>query len=634
MFRKLVSNLPFSPALVGQLGFYIRRLRKEEATRKLGLIFTVLAIAMQSLTVFTPPEQALASSTSDVIPGGISSVSQILSVYDSGASNFKDLMDYLGITRTDIAGMNTSVQYICSSDKSWISFGRQHHYSTAEGELMHNVPSQTGGFATFYSVPLYRFDSVNHSVNCYDSYVGNSAALGTFSIMRKCGNVQIKTNVQRFPRGHLIMASCQVIQGYAYDERQSDLPVKAHLFFGGPPGQGKDSGPINANLSTPSSPIGGGHGFSFSVPDDYRKSETPTDVWAVLEPLPGWNQATVQFDNTVQIPGNCTPAQESFAVCTNLNVIPTGRTTAKFSAAANVSSQVKISGYTFTVTDSSGKKVYEKTVNSTSNAALSDVADMVNSGKYTVKVVVHTTIGDKTSGDCQKDFTVNPADKCPYIGSGDITIENPKCKACPYDKNLWKDDIGCVIKIGQSKEARNLTKNIPNANGTVAAASDRIEYTIATTNVGDSQITTNVNESLSDVLEYAQLTDLGGGTFDKQTNVLSWNDVKLDPKASDIRHFIVQLNDTIPATPRGANNPAAFDCVMTNSYGNTVNVKVDCPQVKGIETTVKSLPPTGPGENIVFGTLLIMIVTYFYVRSRQMAKETALIRKDYSTGAL
>jgi len=40
MFRKIVSNLPFSPALVGQLGFYAKRLRKEETTRRLGLILS------------------------------------------------------------------------------------------------------------------------------------------------------------------------------------------------------------------------------------------------------------------------------------------------------------------------------------------------------------------------------------------------------------------------------------------------------------------------------------------------------------------------------------------------------------------------------------------------------------------
>jgi len=54
MFRKIVSNLAFSPALVGQLGFYAKRLRREEATRRVGLIFTALALVVQGFAVFTP----------------------------------------------------------------------------------------------------------------------------------------------------------------------------------------------------------------------------------------------------------------------------------------------------------------------------------------------------------------------------------------------------------------------------------------------------------------------------------------------------------------------------------------------------------------------------------------------------
>ena len=55
MFRRIFSNLSFSPALVGQLGFYAKRLRREEATRRLGLVFTALALVVQSLAVFSPP---------------------------------------------------------------------------------------------------------------------------------------------------------------------------------------------------------------------------------------------------------------------------------------------------------------------------------------------------------------------------------------------------------------------------------------------------------------------------------------------------------------------------------------------------------------------------------------------------
>src|SRR6266568_3780812 len=126
MFRKLVSGLPFSPALVGQLGFYAKRLRKEQLTRRLGLIFTA-------------PEQAMASTGSSIIPGGVRSVEDILDVYDAGKkgqNDFKDFMDFFGVTRQELSNMNTKVTDICSSDHSVISFGRQHHSSSAEGELV------------------------------------------------------------------------------------------------------------------------------------------------------------------------------------------------------------------------------------------------------------------------------------------------------------------------------------------------------------------------------------------------------------------------------------------------------------------------------------------------------------------
>jgi hypothetical protein len=636
MFRKLVSNLPFSPALVGQLGFYARRLRKEEFTRRLGLIFTVLALIMQSLAVFSPPEQALASSNSDIIKGGISSVKDVLGVYDagnSGQNDFKDLMDFFGVTRQELAAMSTKVVYICSTDKSIISFGRQHHYSAAEGELVHNVPKQTGGFSTFYSVPLYRFDSVNNSVNCYDSYVGTSAKIGWFAIMRKCGNFHIKKNVRKVPLGHFVAASCKAIQGYAYDERQTDLKVKVYLYFDDKPGVGKQYGPIKADQSTPTSPIGGGYGFSFAIPDEYQKSDKTTTVWAVMQPLPGWQQPNVQFDNTVSIPGNCTPTETPTATCSDLRVSYIDRTHFNLAAQATASKNVTITGYVFVITDKSGKKIYEKTI--TSALQLIDVpgVELTKDGDYTVKVVVKTSIGDITSDNCVKPAHVSPVNKCIYSSTILSTDEN--CKPCPYDPTLWiKDEENCRPQISESKDAKNLTRNIANANGTTAKTTDRIEFTIYTTNVGSGTLTTSVKESIGDVLEYAKLLDNGGGSYDDTSKTLSWNNIALGPQKTDVRKFVVQVKDTIPPTPRAGNNPAAYNCVMTNSYGNTIDIHVECPVEKAIEGATHVLPSTGPGENIVFGTTILMLVTYFYTRNRQMNKEVKLIKKEFNTGAM
>ncbi|HKX73740.1 MAG TPA: hypothetical protein VJM32_07030 [Candidatus Saccharimonadales bacterium] len=636
MFRKLVSNLPFSPALVGQLGFYAKRLRKEQFTRRMGLVFTALALVVQSFAVFTPPEQALASSGSDIIPGGVRSVQDIVNVYDGGAkgqNDFKDLMDYFGVTRQELAGMDTKVVYICSSDKSIVSFGRRHHYSTAEGELVHNVPKQTGGFSTFYSVPLFRFDSVNNKVNCYDAYVGNSAKVGWFAVMRKCGNFQIKQSVRKLPKAHLVTASCKTIQGYAYDERQSDLKVKVYLYFNGPPGKGQQVGPLAADQSTPSAPVGPGHGFSIAVPEQYQKSTTPTTVWMVMQPLPGWDQPTVQADNTVTIPGNCTPTATPAAQCMDLHASVISRTSFSLAAKATKSGGATISGYTFVVTDKSGKKVYEKTVATAAELAETGAFEIKTPGDYTAKVVVNTSVGAKESADCAKPLQVSPPDKCIYNAGLTATDEN--CKPCPYDKTVWiKDEQKCRPQISQSKEAKNLTQNKDDANNTTAKTGDRIEFTVYTTNIGSGTVTATVDESLADVLQYSKLTHNGGGSFEDTSKVLSWGTVSLGPQQTDVRKFVVQVNDVIPATPRGANDPAAYNCLMTNSYGNTINIHVECPLDKQVESAVKELPSTGPGENMVFGAVILMVVTYFYARSRQMGKEVKLIRKEFNFGTI
>ena len=61
MFKKIVSHLAFSPSLIQELGFYAKRLHKEEITHKTDLILTALALIVQSFAVFQPPEYANAA---------------------------------------------------------------------------------------------------------------------------------------------------------------------------------------------------------------------------------------------------------------------------------------------------------------------------------------------------------------------------------------------------------------------------------------------------------------------------------------------------------------------------------------------------------------------------------------------
>jgi uncharacterized repeat protein (TIGR01451 family) len=191
MFRKIVSNLAFSPALVGQLGFYAKRLRKEEATRRIGLIFTALALVIQAFAVFTPPESANAATGNDVIYGGFRDKNELLSIYDrnkdsAGHGDIQQIYSTFGITRQDIANgqltsfnshdFNSSIQSIGRSTYSW-------------QRDPHAIP---GTSSTVYSSLLYKFDSTSWTIphgSTYPAITGKRAVDGQwFAIMLGCGN--------------------------------------------------------------------------------------------------------------------------------------------------------------------------------------------------------------------------------------------------------------------------------------------------------------------------------------------------------------------------------------------------------------------------------------------------------------
>lgn len=631
MFRKLVSNLAFSPALVGQLGFYARRLKREEATRRLGLVFTALALVVQSLTVFTPPQSANASNGSDFISGGVSSKSEILDAYDrsaNGNGDFKQIMDYAGITRAELRDMSDgslNSKGHGTGDNAWQTWGRSHVFSSAQGEVKHVIPLGGDRTSTVYSKPLWLYDSTSYTIangSTYDAFRGHSAKIGEFAIMKDCGNLITTTTPRPEPKGSFLAANCNVIRGIAFDGRNKDARVKVFLYFGGPPGRGEKSDVITTGTD---------NRFEYNVPTKYRKATTPTKVWGVMVPLAGWNESTVQFSNTAEIPGGCIKPEPG-AACSKLTSSFISRTVRSLTATATTENGATITGYTFTVKDAAGKVVFTKNVTTTALKAVSGNFDLKTPGVFNATVVVHTSLGDKTAQGCVKEITIAMPTMCaikPELPEG-----HPDCKPCPGNPELWIKDEECAPSITQSKTARNLTQNTPDATTTKAQASDRIEYTIYVENIGKVPADIVLKEELADVLEYSTLQQNGGGAYDTASKVLSWGTVTLKPGEKVTRTFVVQVASTIPSTPRGTSEPSSFDCIMTNGFGNTVAIQVTCEAPKVLESTVEQLPSTGPTENILFGGIVASVVTFFWARSRQINKEVRLIRKDFNMGTI
>lgn len=200
-------------------------------------------------------------------------------------------------------------------------------------------------------------------------------------------------------------------------------------------------------------------------------------------------------------------------------------------------------------------------------------------------------------------------------------------KPCEAAQTL--EDLTACLEI--HKNVRNITQNIANANGTTAKPGDTIEYALSVTN--SSKVTVPkfvIQENISDILDYADLTDPHGGKLDKK-GLITWPAQDITAKKIVNKLITVRIKSPLPTTPVSTSDPGHFDMMLTNVYGDTVTIKLPPPITKKTELITKTLPNTGPGASLIIGFSLMSIVGYFFARSRLMAKEIDIVRTDFST---
>ena len=388
MFRKLISNLSYSPALIADISFYAKRLKTENATHRTAIIFTSLAMIIQSVAVFSPPESANASSEQDLIRGGVSSLEDFLLRYEHNEEDIKDIYGAAGITKSDI--QSTVAENVTVTSDMYV-MSRLGQLSAFQKEIGMSYQKSSGGDGIRYFSPL---SSIAKSGARFQGWTGSSTSLGWFAIVKSSGGI--------------------VTKGI----------------------------PTSINLAN-------------------------TD----------------------------------------------GSSTAR---------------------------------------------------KITVKNLTQNTNNDN--------FTSQPNDRVSY------TVEQSN----------------------------------------TSLASDVVPFSIL----------------LADVLEYAYLIDSGGGDFDTKTKILSWPNVSLEPGESQSRFFIVNIVPEIPATGVGLSNPASYDCYTTVAFGNIVKTPVNCPPVKNIESFFSLLPQVGASVNIGFSAVLLFVIVFFYLRTRQLKTEIRVIRHNFNSGTI
>lgn len=554
MFKKIVSRLPFSPSLIGELGKYAKKLQDEETGRRTGLILTAFALVAQSWIALVPPESANAAHPSDLINGGVYSKSSLLSSWDNNTQGFKELAERAGISREDLK--NSSEGEVTSRsnghDSGWLSWGRISRGGSSSEETNIRVGDQS-----IYIHALSYFDTGNNlygNGSHYPAFIGTTSSGKEFHILKACANIGLK----ELPPKEEKIRVCKLSTSTIVAIRESQF-------------------------------------------DESKYSKDLEDC----EPKP-------------------------VASCSNLTVKKLERTRFEFNAKASTDNGATISEYIYIIKDKNGKQIDTKTIK-TSSTTSSVKYDALADGDYKVQVIINSSIGRLTAEDCGASFTVEPIKRCAL--NPNLPINDPECQPCPGDPSIWVKDEDCAAQIIRTKAAKNLTKNT-DATAQTAQAGDRIEYVLTAKNTGKASATLDLADNLIDVLEYSTLYDRGGGELDEVTKSLTWPKITLAPNEQQTMFYVVQLANSISAMPQGQSNPMSYDCRMTNTFGETIHVQVNCPDIKVIEQVVDELPRTGPTDNFIFAGIVLSIVVYFYCRSRQLNQEVRLIRREFTSGTI
>lgn len=379
MFRKIVANLPFSPALVGQLGFYARRLRKEEATRRAGLIMTALALVVQSFAVFSPPEAVNAASSADFIPGGVSSKQDLLNNYDRDTGKLKSVLKSLGITRGEV--QNVSKRTI--GERGYYNWSRTSLYSHSQGQRSWDY----GGGTVFYRpMTLTAGAKTTHAV-----FAGHSKIFGWFAIKIDCGNI-ITSKPPRAPKPAV---ACESLNA-------------------------KRLAPTRFRLSATASKKDGARiqGFTFIVKGGGKTvSETintnnNSASYVYQNDKPGTYRAQVIVKSSLG-KKKSPDCRDTFdintrAACQELNVTPLSRTSFRLNGKVSATKGVDIKKYTYKIYNENGRLVATKSFNSEKKSH-KFVYNQNVPGKYTIRLVVRTSIGEVRGATCRDQINVRAA---------------------------------------------------------------------------------------------------------------------------------------------------------------------------------------------------------------------------------
>jgi len=516
MFKKLLSNLPFNPSLIGQLTFYTKRLRNEASVRRFGVAFLVLSLLVQVFAAAVPSESSLARSGNDIIPGGFASQGDAVRHCNNNDYKFKTILNHFGVDCLRIYAGRTRTINSRDYGNQLYSMGRLPYGKP--GEVSVSIPNA----GRYYMRPLSSWDSGSSS--SYTAVTGTRYDGTPFMILYNCGNLVIV----------------------------------------GPP--------------TPPPP---------PPPPPSKVIKCANIVMSVK------NKARVPVGTAISLRGQASGKHTGNGEMVNM--------------------------FYQMVDAKTGKVVGEKTAKGLRfNGSLAQdsqqrVFNLTKPGRYIfkLKVTYNSNGSPKTAqgsnvGSCKKEVVVEKEQLCVDA----------------------KPDDDVIVCLELSKKAVNTSQN-KDAVKTKAKAGDTIQYSLIVKNTSTNTPVKGfvVEENITDILEYADVVDFHGGSVNDQ-NVVTWPATDIGTGQTIEKTLTIRVKSQIPDTPASTSNPGSYDCVMTNVYGNAVDIPVACSVAKTTEQITTTLPNTGPGETLAVAFVVTAIGGYFLARTKLMVKELEIVRSD------
>lgn len=546
MFRKLVSNLPFSPSLINQLGFYSRRLRGEKATRKIGLIFTALALVVQTITIIAPAQSTLAASANDIVYGGNGKThSGVISAYvnnrDSlGRRDIRKIFNHYDINETNLRNAKRVTIKSTVANNYW-STGRAPRGHGGE------VAVQVSGGPRIYSRTLHGW-AANRNWQALEI----KTSKGTRWILLECGNIVTQTVTK--PKKPDMKVTKTVNKATANKGDKVTFTIKATNIGDGTAQNVLiyDDAPVGLDLlndGLATDPIKSPRRWEASRRFNIAPGQTYT--YRINAKVTKWgpvsltNKACVDFFD-INIYNNCGTVKITVPQGCPLpgkDNLPKNHANCKTNpglSIAKVSSQKNLKvgdefDYKLSVKNTGDTSLTKVVVVDKAPSELefirakepraTNFRNLTNKREYTsgtfalskgasVEITIRAKVisasdksvkntacvlggsGDASAGACDDD-DITIKEVCPT--NPNLAQDDPSCQPpCPIegkehlqqnspecrpcDESRQDDEGKDISCLIFSKRARNVTQDISNANGTTAKAGDTIEYTLSVTN--------------------------------------------------------------------------------------------------------------------------------------------------------